>query len=138
MSQLETEIESWEEYLIPTQRSVYDHVVFDSRSEVERRFVEGLEARDYAKLYFKLPSWFTVDTPVGKYNPDWAIVMEDRDEYGQPTGQDLLYLMRETKGNNWRTALRPDERRKIECGERHFKDALGVDYKVVSSADELP
>ena len=64
--------------------------------------------------------------------------MEDRDEYGQPTGQDLLYLVRETKGNNWRTALRPDERRKIECGERHFKDALGVDYKAVSSADELP
>lgn len=138
MSQLEGDeaIESWMEYLVPAEHSVYDHVVFES--EVERAFVEGLENRDDVKLYFKLPRWFTVKTPVGDYNPDWALVMEERDEHGQAAGKPLLYLVRETKAENWKTDLRPDERRKITCGERHFKDALGVNYKVVSKAGELP
>jgi type III restriction enzyme len=71
-------------------------------------------------------------------NPDWAIVMEDRDEHGQPTGKPLLYLVRETKSTHKLDGLRPDERRRIICGERHFKEALDVDYKVVTSANELP
>ncbi|MFW6116855.1 MAG: DEAD/DEAH box helicase, partial [bacterium] len=138
MSQLEgdEDIESWMEYLVPAERAIYDHVVFESK--VERAFVEGLEKRDDVKLYFKLPSWFTVKTPVGDYNPDWAIVIEERDEHGQPTKKPLLYLVRETKAEDWKTDLRLDERRKITCGERHFKDALGVDYRAVSNAGELP
>ncbi len=136
MTQLETEIESWMDYLVPANRSVYDHVVYES--EIERNFVAGLEKMRAVRLYLKLPSWFTVDTPVGKYNPDWAVVMEDRDAHGEPTGNPLLYLVRETKGENWNTDLRPDERRKIHCGKRHFQDALGVDYKVVTEARELP
>jgi type III restriction enzyme len=133
---LDAEISSWEEYMLPAERSVYDHVIYDS--EVERQFVEGLEKRDDVKLYLKLPAWFTVPTPIGEYNPDWAIVMEDRDEHGQPTGKPLLYLVRETKSTHKLDGLRPDERRRIICGERHFKEALDVDYKVVTSANELP
>lgn len=135
MTQLETEIESWMEYLVPANRSVYDHVPYDS--ELEREFVQGLESRKDVLLFLKLPAWFTVPTPVGEYNPDWAIVIEDRDAHGKPTGKPHLYLVRETKSENWRTSLRPSERRKIDCGERHFKDALGVDYKVVSKASDL-
>ena len=63
--------------------------------------------------------------------------MEERDEHGQPTGGDLLYLVRETKDTTNLYELRPDERRKLHCGERHFRE-LGVDYKVVISARELP
>jgi len=136
MSQFEAEIESWEQYLVPADRSVYDHVIWDS--EVERRFAEELDRRDDVRLFLKLPAWFTVPTPIGEYNPDWAVVMEDRDEHGEPTGTPLLYLVRETKDTTDRSKLRPDERRKIECGERHFEGALGVDYKVVTSAGELP
>jgi type III restriction enzyme len=105
---------------------------------VERQFVEGLEKRDDVKLYLKLPVWFTVPTPIGEYNPDWAIVMEDRDEYGQPTAKPLLYLVRETKSTHKLDELRSDERRKIICGERHFKEALDISYRVVTSAQELP
>ena len=136
MCQFDGEIESWEQYLVPTKRSVYDHVIFES--ETEREFVRGLERRDDVRLYLKLPSWFTVPTPVGEYNPDWAIVMEDRDEHGEVRSRPLLYLVRETKDTTDRSRLRPDERRKIECGERHFDGALGVDYKVVTRAGELP
>jgi len=134
MTQLDIEIPGWEDYLWPAERSVYDHVAYDS--EIERQFVEGLERRDDVKLYLKLPAWFTVDTPIGEYNPDWAIVMEERDEHGDLT--DILYLVRETKSTTNLAELRPDERRKVRCGERHFKDTLGVNYKVVTSARELP
>jgi type III restriction enzyme len=85
------------------------------------------------KLYIKLPDWFQVDTPIGRYNPDWAIVM-DNPEDGDP----ILYLVRETKGTLKLEELRPDERRKITCGRRHFEGALGVSYRVVTAANELP
>jgi type III restriction enzyme len=136
MAQLDAEIDSWEEYMLPATRSVYDNVICESGPE--RKFVEDLDNRTDVKLYLKLPGWFTVPTPVGEYNPDWAIVMEDLDAHGDPKGEKLLYLVRETKGNNWKTELRPDERRKITCGKRHFDGALGVNYRVVSRASELP
>jgi type III restriction enzyme len=135
MTRLDTEIESWEDYLIPATHSVYDYVIYDS--EVEKTFVEGLERRDDVKLYLKLPPWFTVPTPVGNYNPDWAIVLEERDAHGQSTDKPLLYLVRETKGSTRPEDLRPDERRKTLCGKFHFGYTLGVDYKVVTTSDEL-
>jgi type III restriction enzyme len=136
MTQLEVDIESWEQYLVPSAHSVYTSVVCDS--EIERAFVEGLERRADVRLYLKLPPWFKVTTPIGDYNPDWAIVFEERDAHGKATGEPLLYLVRETKSATWQTTLRPAERRKIVCGKRHFEGALGVDFKVVSSAGELP
>jgi type III restriction enzyme len=135
MTQFEAEIDSWAEYLVPAERSLYDHVAWES--EIERKFAEDLERDDRVKLYVKLPRWFTVQTPVGEYNPDWAIVMEPRDATGKPTGEQLLYLVRETKDKDWKTSLRPDERRKVDCGRVHFEQALGVSYEVVSDAREL-
>ncbi len=135
MSQFE-DIEAWEDYLVPAQWSAYDYVICDS--DTEREFVQGLEKRQDVKLYVKLPSWFTLPTPIGTYNPDWAIVLEDRDEHGNPTGKPCLYLVRETKDKTDINKLRADEKRKIACGRRHFKDALGVDFKVVTSASDLP
>ena len=85
----------------------------------------------------KLPAFFKVPTPIGSYNPDWAIVVEPRDHHGDPTGEQMLYLVRETKGSTHPNDLRPDEVRKIRCGIRHFKDVFGVDYKVVTKADRL-
>jgi len=136
MTQWEGEVESWQSYLVPAAHSVYDHVEFES--ETERKFVEDLDKDDRVKLYVKLPRWFTVQTPTGDYNPDWAIVMEERDEHGQPTGKPLLYLVRETKSTTDLDKLHPDEKRKLHCGEQHFKGALGVDFKVVTSVAELP
>lgn len=137
MTQFEQEIESWEDYLIPApKRSLYDHVMFES--DIEKEFVKDLERRDDVKLYIKLPRWFTVQTPVGDYNPDWALVMKDPDDIDGSAGKPLLYLVRETKDENFHRNPRLDEKRKVECGKRHFKGALGVDFKVVTKASDLP
>ena len=129
MSLFEAEFQSWENYLVPAEKSVYDHVKFDS--EVERAFVEDMDERNDIHLYVKLPAWFTAPTPVGAYNPDWAIVMDDpNDADGK-----RLYLVRETKGEG---ELRSTEKRKIECGKKHFEKALDISYQVVTKAGELP
>lgn len=129
MSLFEAEFEAWAKYLVPVERSIYDHIQYDS--DVESKFIKDMERREDIRLYVKLPSWFVVCTPVGNYNPDWAIVMDDPDN---PDGE-KLYLVRETKSDG---ELRPTEQRKTNCGERHFKDALNVNYRIVTHASELP
>lgn len=132
-------LELFSKYSEPSKdKAIYDLIPCDS--EVERQFVKDLEARKDVKLYFKLPYWFVVPTPVGDYRPDWAIVMENSSEGGKPR----LYFVAETKGSSDKGALRSNEWMKIRCGEAHFgsekkKGALdGVEYKVVRSASELP
>ena len=139
MSQFLDEITTWADYIVRSDAvsgvggtHLYDGVIFDLEG-IEKPFIQDLEKRADVKLYIKLPSWFTVDTPIGRYNPDWAIVM-DNPEDGEP----VLYLVRETKGTLKLDDLRPDERRKIACGRRHFADALGVNFRLVTSADQLP
>lgn len=97
---------------LETQKSVYQHVVYDSAG-VEKRFAEDMEANEAVKVYAKLPSWFKVPTPLGTYNPDWAVLVED-------DGQEKLYFVVETKGSGWWDDLRHKEGAKIKCGERHF------------------
>ena len=110
---------------LQVNHSVYEYVVYDS--EVEREFAQQLDQREDIKLFVKLPGWFEIDTPVGKYNPDWAILKHD--------GQ-ALYLVRETKSTRDFLKLRTSEADKVRCGQRHF-EALGVPFAVVVSADEV-
>jgi type III restriction enzyme len=84
----------------------------------------------------RVPAWFKVPTPVGNYNPDWALVMVETDQFGD--AGEKLYLVRETKSTLNLNELYLSEQQKIHCGERHFVGALGVDFKVVKGADELP
>jgi type III restriction enzyme len=107
-------------------KTPYSHV--ECESAVERRFAERLDVDSRVRYYVKLPSWFTVDTPVGPYTPDWAICWDDGD--GPRT------LVRETKGARTEAALRRLERDKIACARRHFA-ALGADYDVAVSFDDL-
>jgi hypothetical protein len=78
---------------------------------VERAFARKLDEREDVKFFVKLPGWFEVDTSVGKYNPDWAIIKHN--------GQ-TLYLVRETKGTIDFLKLRTSEGDKIRCGQPHF------------------
>jgi type III restriction enzyme len=121
----ETEIISYLNNLIEVKKSVYDAIEYDS--EIEKRFAESLDMRDDIKLFVKLPSWFKIDTPIGTYNPDWAIVKQ---------GDDTLYLVRETKGIKDFEKLRNIETDKIRCAKRHFRE-LQVDFKTVVEANEV-
>ena len=102
--------------LLDAERSVYQHVVYDS--EVERDFADQLSKNDAIKVYAKLPGWFKVPTPLGSYNPDWAVLVTT------PDG-DRLYFVVETKSSLFTSDLRNAESAKIECGRAHFK-ALAV------------
>ncbi len=127
------EMKSWKEYIEPARLSLYDQVIVDS--QVEREFVQALERREDIKLYIKLPDWFKVPTPIGNYNPDWAIVITNPDK----PDEENLYLISETKGTTDTSKLQyAHEPRKIKCGRRHFQDTLNVPYYVMSSAADLP
>jgi type III restriction enzyme len=134
MTEWTEEEETVSDRLIPVDNSIYDHIVI--QSETEKRFVEKLKKRTDVRLFIKLPGWFKVRTPVGQYNPDWGLVMEEVDAFGDKGP--LLYLVRETKSTTVAAELRGTENQKNHCGERHFAGALGVDYRVITSADDLP
>ncbi|SDQ23141.1 type III restriction enzyme [Paraburkholderia fungorum] len=101
--------------LLDTRRSIYEHVIYDS--DTERKFAEALETNNGVVLYAKLPSWFKVPTPLGPYNPDWAILF-DQD------GTQRLYFVVETKSSLFTDDMRSKEDAKMECGKAHFA-ALG-------------
>ena len=86
------------------------------------------------KVYAKLPGWFRVPTPLGPYNPDWAVLVEK-------DGGERLYFVVETKSGLFTDDLRDKEEAKIECGRAHFK-ALAVcerpaGYIVVRTVDDM-
>ena len=110
---------------IQVRKSVYEYVVYDS--EVEREFAKKLDERDDIKLFVKLPGWFKIETPVGTYNPDWAILKHDGT---------ALYLVRETKGTRDFLSLRTEEADKVRCGQKHF-DAIDVPFDVVVESEDV-
>lgn len=105
-----------------TEKTDFDYVVYDSK--VERQFAEYLDGREDIRLFMKLPDKFRIPTPVGDYNPDWAIIKTEE-------GQDRLYLIRETKSSLNPTERRPGENAKINAAIKHF-EAIGVNYKVAA------
>jgi type III restriction enzyme len=106
--------------MLASNKCVYEHVVYDS-SGVERTFAEQLEKNEAVKVYAKLPGWFKVPTPLGTYNPDWAVLVEK-------DGTERLYFVVETKSSLFTDDLRDKESAKIACGRAHFK-ALAVGEK---------
>lgn len=105
--------------MLESAKSVFDHVVYES--DVEQEFARSFELSDDVKVYAKLPGWFKIDTPLGGYNPDWAVLVDT-------DGEERLYFVVESKGSLFRDALRPTEQAKIDCGREHFK-ALQTDVE---------
>ena len=126
------EINGYLKHMLDAKKSIYDKVVYES--ETERRFAEELENNIEVKVYAKLPGWFKVPTPLGSYNPDWAVLVDS--ESGE-----RLYFVVETKGSADQADLRTKEQWKIDCGRKHF-EALQVRepkvrYTVAASLDDL-
>lgn len=101
------------ENAIESQKSLYDLVVVDSQT-VEKNFAEDLEKQQEVEVYTKLPRGFYINTPMGKYNPDWAIVFNNDDK------KKHIYFVAETKGANSDVYLRSIEQNKIKCAKKHF------------------
>ena len=108
-------------------KSPYEYVVYDSI--VESRLAQEFEQSENITVYAKLPGWFKIDTPLGTYNPDWAILWKDDKE-------EKLYFVVESKGSTGLFDLRPKEQGKIDCGKKHFQ-ALGTEMIVASEMSEV-
>lgn len=134
MRQLEpeagTEVERYIDHLYEIQskgKSPYSHVEWES--SVEEKFAKRLDGDKRVRFFVKLPSWFTIDTPVGPYNPDWAICWDEED-------RPRLHLVRETKSSYEEAERRGNENAKIACAREHFK-AIGTEYGVATGFDDL-
>ena len=130
--------EDWETYkdentfkVSKKDRTIYDDFI-PLDSTVENRFAQDCESSDQVKFYFKLPGWFKIPTPIGNYNPDWAVVFKD---------DRRIYFVAETKDTGTPTVdlskLRPEENAKIKCGMAHFRLFPDLDYQVVNSISNL-
>ncbi|HMR73169.1 MAG TPA: restriction endonuclease, partial [Candidatus Saccharibacteria bacterium] len=105
-----------------SQKSITDKLALDSATEQE--FAKYLDNRDDIKLFLKLPAKFVIPTPVGPYNPDWAIVKE-------VNGAEKIYMVRETKNGGERES----ELQKIHCASEHFA-AIGMHNYAKSTPDD--
>jgi len=112
------------------KRHLYDHIVYDSTNE--RDFATELDTNKDVAVYVKLPDGFYINTPVGHYNPDWAIA------FYEGTVKHI-YFVAETKGSMSSMQLRLIEESKIHCAREHFKAISGekIKYDVVDSYQKL-
>jgi type III restriction enzyme len=106
-------------------KTIYSNLV-PLDSNVEYDFARECENRDDIEFYFKLPFWFKIQTPIGKYNPDWALIKKN---------EKTVYFVAETKSAG--QELKTSEKRKIKCGHAHFNEFEDVKYRQVSTVGEL-
>lgn len=130
------EIERFLDNLVPVKemsKTLYDHIEVDSPTE--RTFAQDCEAREDILFYAKLPRQFKIKTPLGSYNPDWALIKRENKDANK------VYFVVETKGSaalQDKTTLRLKEIHKIKCGKKHFELFEDqVTFKVVDKIDSL-
>lgn len=119
--------------MIASSRSPFEYVVFDSG--IESELTKKFEKMPQVKVYAKLPGWFKIDTPLGYYNPDWAVLFDLDDT-------EKLFFVVESKGTMGYDFLRPAEQGKIECGKKHFKElskksGSDISLEHVSNVDDF-
>lgn len=129
--ELEIYLNSFTYKVTDSDKTIYEEFI-PLDSGVESQFAKDCESSDQIKFYFKLPNWFKIPTPIGNYNPDWAIVFEDDKK---------IYFVAETKDTGTPmvdlTKLSADEQMKIKCGKAHFKEFDNLEYKVVNKVSQL-
>jgi type III restriction enzyme len=108
-----------------SKKTIYEELI-PLDSNVEYEFAKECETRDDIEFYFKLPFWFHIKTPIGKYNPDWALIKKNETK---------IYFVAETKSEGQQ--LRKSETQKIKCGKAHFNEFENVKYRQVTTVEEL-
>jgi len=124
-NELEIYLDQFTHTVTAPDKTIYENYI-PLDSKVESDFAKDCESSENIEFYFKLPFWFKIDTPIGSYNPDWALVFK---------GEKKIYFVAETKGEG--QELRGSEKMKIKCGTEHFKKFEDVVYKRVSKVSEL-
>jgi type III restriction enzyme len=123
-----------------THKTIFDNLI-PLDSNTEHQFAQDCESMESVRFYFKLPNWFKISTPLGSYNPDWAVIKEEDEDVSQ------LYFVAETKNTGGKSAtghavdiakLPLPQQQKIRCGRAHFK-ALDneLSFKVVETVAQL-
>lgn len=107
------------------EKTIYENYI-PLDSGVENQFAKDCETSENIEFYFKLPNWFKIPTPIGNYNPDWAVVFK---------GEKKIYFVAETKSEG--QELLKSEKQKVKCGKEHFKVFAEVVYKQVSKVSDL-
>jgi type III restriction enzyme len=113
------------DHAITAKKSLYEYVPYDS--QVERNFARDIDEHSEVRYFTKLPRWFEIETPVGRYRPDWAIIK---------TNGDVVYFVRETKSDTDPRTKRDSERSKFLSGIAHFR-AIHVDFDWTNTASGL-
>ncbi len=129
--ELETYIDEFTFKVQNKDKTIYERYI-PLDSSVENKFAKDCETSEQIEFYFKLPAWFKISTPIGSYNPDWAIIFKDEKK---------IYFVAETKDTGGKkvdiSKLRPEEQIKIKCGKKHYEIFDDVKYKVVSKVEDL-
>ena len=109
------------------EKTIYENYI-PLDSQVESQFAKDCETSEQVQFYVKLPHWFKIQTPIGNYNPDWALIFKNEKK---------VYFVAETKSTNNLTELRQTEQQKIKCGQKHFEVIEDVTYKHITSLSDL-
>ncbi|MDR0799956.1 MAG: DEAD/DEAH box helicase family protein [Endomicrobium sp.] len=116
-------------YTVKNQnKTIADSIVIDSLSRVEKKIAEDCDNIENIDFFIKLPGWFKIMTPLGTYNPDWALIYKN---------DKRIYFVAETKSTLNLDKLRPEEKLKVKCGKAHFKEFADVQFKCVTKVKEL-
>lgn len=124
-NELEIYLDQFTHIINEPDKTIYENYI-PLDSKVENDFAKDCESSENIEFYFKLPFWFKIDTPIGNYNPDWAIVFK---------GENKIYFVAETKSSG--QELRGSEKMKINCGKAHFKEFKEVEFKQVTKVSDL-
>ncbi|HEY8659314.1 MAG TPA: DEAD/DEAH box helicase family protein [Hanamia sp.] len=122
---LEIYLDNFTHIVSDPDKTIYENYI-PLDSTVENNFAKDCESSENIDFYFKLPFWFKIDTPIGSYNPDWAIVKK---------GEKRIYFVAETKSSG--QELRGSEEMKVKCGRKHFREFEGVKFEQVSKVVDL-
>lgn len=128
----EEELNGYLKNMLSVKRGVHEYVVY--QSDTERNFAEQLDKNESVKVFAKLPGWFQLPTPLGPYNPDWAVLIEQ-------DGAERIYFVVETKSSLFDDDLRDKEGAKYDCGKAHFKALVvhenPVKFKRAAQVEDL-
>jgi type III restriction enzyme len=125
------EIQDYIDNLYPVknqEKTLYSHIAIDSLSDTERKFAQDCDNNDDVEFFIKLPRWFVINTPLGDYIPDWALMLKK---------EKRLYFVAETKSTLDKTKRRESENQKIECGKKHFEKFEEVTFTEATSLADV-